>query len=254
MKKSIIILKQAALFLTAILWVCTPQNLCAKEVKIKTVILQVDDEFDFIETGNANYPFRAEKGDMMITLATPADIIKFSVSTVLESMDTVYFNLSNAKLLKKKSEWFFQWTKDYSTKYYQNPDGQRILTHTFYTHEYPYCLFARYDTDKEEQEILKIIDNMRFEQWFMYAIITSYKNASVFWILFMVLISAAGIVYMENKTTNTMKSYVKLILFSGIALLLTTGFDWLIFFAALIVAAFFFSIAYFFGIQLTTDD
>ena len=41
------------------------------------------------------------------------DTSSFSVTKVLDSMDTLCYNLSTMELVDDDSEWFFQWNKDY---------------------------------------------------------------------------------------------------------------------------------------------
>jgi hypothetical protein len=236
------------LFLTA--------SVNAKDIQVKTITLHVEDSFT--ETKVESYSLYAQNGDIQILLVAPDDVNleNVGISKLFKVMDTIYFNISEYTLLKTKSEWFFQWTKDYRTKFYQKAADNRIITHTFYTDmKHPYCLLAGYKTDEEEEQILKIIDSMEFNQTAWEKIVSAYDSASWWWIIFMIIISLAGLVVRVGGADKSSALLIFLVIafLAALILFLTCGGFNTVFIAAIIVATALFWVAYFFSVVLSLD-
>ena len=86
----------------------------------------------------------------------------FNPGKVKQSMDTLCFNLSNAKLIKKEKEKFYRLDEDYVKKYYELGDD-KIITYTFYTNKYPYCILFTYSNDNELKTIDDIIGSIEIK-------------------------------------------------------------------------------------------
>jgi hypothetical protein len=226
-------------------------SLSAKEINVKTISFQIDDSFNVLNSDN--FSFMAEKGDVVVALAVP-ELKNFSPKKLFASMDTIYFNLSDAKLIKKKSELFFQWTKDYITKYYAMSDGSKVITHTFYTNNFAYCLLARYNSIDDEKIIIETIKSIWFnkQQSTLYKVFTVFNYASFFWIVFAIITSISGIALKEGKN-SLFKSIMIYSLIAGMILLLLSGMHWEILGCALLINNIILIIAYYLGIYITFD-
>lgn len=107
----------------------------------------------------------------------------FNPGKVKQSMDTLCFNLSNAKLIKKEKAKFYRMDEDYVKKYYELGDD-KIITYTFYTNKYPYSILFTYNNDSELKTIDDVIESieikMNFFGKFYYMFLTSLFLAMIF--------------------------------------------------------------------------
>lgn len=117
----------------------------------------------------------------------------FNPGKVKQSMDTLCFNLSNAKLIKKEKAKFYRMDEDYVKKYYELGDD-KIITYTFYTNKYPYSILFTYNNESELKTIDDVIESieikMNFFGKFFYMFLTSF-------ILAMILLIAGAIIFFE---------------------------------------------------------
>lgn len=226
-------------------------SLSANEIKVKTITFHVDSSFTVKNSNNLS--FFAEKTNAIIALASP-DIKDFSPKRLFESMDTISFNLKEAKLVKSKSENFLQWTRDCFTKYYNNPDGSKLITHTFYTNGVAYCLYASYHSDDDEKLINETINSIWLnpQQPFLYKVFSTYNYSSFFWIAFAILTSLIGL-FLKESEKGLFFSIFSYSLIAGVFLLFTTEKHWEILGCALLVNNIILVIAYYLGIYITFD-
>ena len=89
----------------------------------------------------------------------------FNPGKVKQSMDTLCFNLSNAKLIKKEKAKFYRMDEDYVKKYYELGDD-KIITYTFYTNKYPYSILFTYNNDSELKTIDDVIESIEIKMNF----------------------------------------------------------------------------------------
>lgn len=103
------------------------------------------------------------KNNGNIILLKTIETNNFDRNKVKKSMDTLCFNLSNAKIIKKENEKFYQLDKDFVKRYYDT-GKYKVLTYTFYTSSYPYCLLFTYNNESELNEINEILGSIRIER------------------------------------------------------------------------------------------
>ncbi len=78
-------------------------------------------------------------------------------------MDTLCFDLSDAKLIKKERERFYQLDKDYVKKYY-DLDSTKCITYSFYgVKDDFYCFLFTYNNESELNTINKIISTINLK-------------------------------------------------------------------------------------------
>lgn len=89
-------------------------------------------------------------------------------------MDTLCFDLSDAKLIKKEKERFYQIDKDYVKKYY-DLDSTRIITYSFYgVKDDFYCFLFTYNNESELNTINIIINSINLKM-------TIYQKFAASW-------------------------------------------------------------------------
>ena len=117
-----------------------------------------------------------------------------SCSYVNKIMDTLCFDLSDAKLIKKERERFYQLDKDYVKKYY-DLDSTKCITYSFYgVKDDFYCFLFTYNNESELNTINKIISTINlkmtifqkfgasweYSPWCMFPIIIFYMLIGLF--------------------------------------------------------------------------
>ena len=227
-------------------------NIYAKEINISTIKFQIDDEFKVLEENSLL--FYAEKPDAFIAIKS-TDPLDFDRKIIMNSLDSIWFNLKDSKRLKSKKEYFFQWAKDYSTKYYTLDNGHHVITHTFYTNNKPYCLYANYKSKEDEKLIKSVIDSIEPNVNLFDRVLLAYDNAPIYWIVFMILLCIVGLFQKEDKEhgRSIFKSLLVTWTIVFAILYFTTGGMMLIFIPAILISITFFLLAYFAGMYLTFD-
>jgi hypothetical protein len=226
-------------------------SVSAREINVKTVAFHIDSTFTVVES--KVFPFQAANQSAVIALASP-DWKDFSIEKIFASMDTLCFNLAGAKLLKDKSEPFFKWSKDCFTKYYELPNGIKVITHTFYTYGVAYCLYAGYTSVEDEKLIKETINSIWFnsQQHILNKLLSVFNYASLFWIIFAIITSILGIILKESKT-SIFSSVIGFSLIAGLLLWGVTGTHWEIIGCALLVYNLILILAYYLGIHIKFD-
>ncbi|MBO5811109.1 MAG: hypothetical protein J6R32_09845 [Bacteroidales bacterium] len=116
------------------------------------------------------------KNNGNIILIKTLEVSDFNPGYVRKSMDTLCFNISDAKLIKKEKEKFYRMDEDYVKKYYEL-GNDKFITYTFYTNKYPYCILFTYNNENELKTIDDIIESiemkMNFFGEFYYMCMTS---------------------------------------------------------------------------------
>lgn len=121
----------------------------------------------------------------------------FDVTKVKASMDTVFFNLSKAKRIDMESEYFFQWTKDYSKKYYVRENGKNVITYSSYGTDVAYCFYFAYENEAVKKKIDEIIGSIQDRSELRDSCIenafNAFNYAVGYWLLYYFLVVIAGV-------------------------------------------------------------
>ena len=228
----------------------------AKEINIATIKFQIEDDLEIYNSDA--FLFHAEKPDAFILIKSVTEDFDFDRKRVMNSLDSIWFNLRDAKLLKEKREYIFQWTKDYSTKYYELSNGRYVITHVFYTNKRPYCLYANYSSKEDEEAIKGIVSSIEPHVNVINRVFLAFNNAPLYWIMFMIFMSFVGIVLKEEKEQgeSIRKSIFITCITWGIIisiLFVTTSGVISVFITAITISIILFLSAYFVGVYLTFD-
>lgn len=111
------------------------------------------------------------------------EVCDFNPGYVKKSMDTLCFNISDAKLIKKEKEKFYRMDEDYVKKYYEL-GNDKFITYTFYTNKYPYCILFTYNNENELKTIDDIIESIEMKMNFFGELYYMFLT-SVFMVLFL---------------------------------------------------------------------
>lgn len=145
------------------------------------------------------------KNNGNIILIKTLEVSDFNPGKVKQSMDTLCFNISDAKLIKKEKEKFYRMDKDYVKKYYELGDD-KFITYTFYTHKYPYCILFTYNNENELKTIDDIIESIEMKMnllvKFFYTFLTSFFIVMIFIVVGVVVISS------DNPIRNAVIFYL----------------------------------------------
>lgn len=136
-----------------------------------------------------------------------------SCSYVNKIMDTLCFDLSDAKLIKKKRERFYQLDKDYVKKYY-DLDSTKCITYSFYgIKDDFYCFLFTYNNESELNTINKIIStiNLKMTIFQKFKAYREYSGWSLFPILLLYLV--IGVIFSTKnegfkKLTSVIITYL----------------------------------------------
>lgn len=145
------------------------------------------------------------KNNGNILLLKTLDVKNFDAGKVRKSMDTLCYNLSNAKLIKTEKEKFYQMDRDFVKRYY-DAGKYKILTYTFYTNQYPYCILFTYNNESELNEINEIIDSIEIK---MNVFGEFFFCWNCIWIMFLVLLIPVLIfMYVVHDYDTPIKYYI----------------------------------------------
>lgn len=146
------------------------------------------------------------KNNGNILLLKTLDVKNFDAGKVRKSMDTLCYNLSNAKLIKTEKEKFYQMDRDFVKRYY-DAGKYKILTYTFYTRSYPYCILFTYNNESELNEINEIIDSIEIKMnvfgKFFYLF-----NSSLFMLIALGVVGFLFVWYFEEKGVSTISGFI----------------------------------------------
>lgn len=117
------------------------------------------------------------KNNGNIILIKTLEVSDFNPGKVKQSMDTLCFNISDAKLIKKEKEKFYRMDENYVKKYYELGDD-KFITYTLYYPYYSYCILFTYNNDNELKTIDDIIESIEMKMnllgKFFYMFLTSF--------------------------------------------------------------------------------
>ena len=136
------------------------------------------------------------KNNESILLLKNLDVKNFDIGKVKKSMDTLCYNLSNAQLVKTENEKFYQMDRDFVKRYY-DAGKYNILTYTFYTSDYPYCLLFTYNNESELNEINEILGSIRIER----GVFDVIMNIPTFMMLVLVSLAMIAMYIVEDYDT-----------------------------------------------------
>ncbi len=136
------------------------------------------------------------KNNESILLLKNLDVKNFDIGKVKKSMDTLCYNLSNAQLVKTENEKFYQMDRDFVKRYY-DAGKYNILTYTFYTSDYPYCLLFTYISESEMNEINEILDSIKIKKGIFEAIF----NIPTFMMVVLVSLAMIAMYIVEDYDT-----------------------------------------------------
>ena len=111
------------------------------------------------------------------------EVSYFNPGYIRKSMDTLCFNISDAKLIKKEKEKFYRMDEDYVKKYYEL-GNDKFITYTFYTNKNPYCILFTYNNENELKTIDDIIESIEMKMNFFGELYYMFMT-SVFMVLFL---------------------------------------------------------------------
>ena len=167
-----------------------------------------------------------EKSSGHFIIISHLDLKKSDKSKLYASMDTIMYTIpsSEYELQKTKTEWFFQWNKNYVKRYYKHQNSEeRIMTYTFSTDDQCYCLLYTYYTETDLNAVESMINSMDLNLDLWESLCYLYGCAPFYWILYGLLILIVG-----YTTWNTGVGSFILGLIMSIAILLGTLWgDWL---------------------------
>lgn len=132
-----------------------------------------------------------------IILIKTLDVRDFHKGSVKKSMDTLCFNISDAKLIKKENEKFYRMDEDYVKKYYEL-GNDKFITYTFYTNKYPYCILFTYNNENELKTIDDIIESIEMKMNFFGKFAYVFRT-STFMVLFLLFVGGLAILAIKDS-------------------------------------------------------
>lgn len=137
------------------------------------------------------------KNNGNIILIKTLEVSDFNPGYVKKSMDTLCFNISDAKLIKKEKEKFYRMDEDYVKKYYELGDD-KFITYTFYTNKYPYCILFTYSDDSDIKTIDDIIESIEMKMNFFGKFVYMFKTSG-FIFLFSLVVGGTTVLVIKDS-------------------------------------------------------
>lgn len=159
----------------------TARNITLCEGDISFMMPEEYVEFEI--KNNVNIGYYAESRSKAIALFAYRNS-NFSVSKVLEGLDSCLCDLSKYRLVNTEKEYFWNLTTDYVIRKYESENGQKFASYTRYVTKGAYCFGFWYNSNKEYKDFENLIESVHFSEenaWGQLRLFLSYSHIN--WIL-----------------------------------------------------------------------
>jgi len=112
---------------------------------------------------NSNIGYYAKSNNKTVALFAYRNS-NFSVSKVLDGLDSCLCDLSKFELVDTEKEFFLNLTNDYVTRKYVSDYGLKFASHTRYVTNGAYCFGFWYYTDDEYKDFKDLIESIHFSE------------------------------------------------------------------------------------------